>query len=36
MPLAFEAGEEAQVDWGEARVIENGTQCARCNYSACG
>jgi transposase len=25
MPLLFEAGEEAQVDWGEAKVIENGT-----------
>jgi len=25
MPLVFEAGEEAQVDWGEAKVIENGT-----------
>jgi len=25
MPLAFEAGEEAQVDWGQAKVIENGT-----------
>jgi transposase len=24
MPLVFEAGEEAQVDWGEAKVIENG------------
>lgn len=24
MPLLFEAGEEAQVDWGEAKVIENG------------
>jgi transposase len=28
MPLLFEAGEEAQVDWGEAKVIENGTQRA--------
>ncbi len=26
MPLVFEAGEEAQVDWGEAKVIENGTR----------
>ena len=26
MPLVFEAGEEAQVDWGEATVIENGAQ----------
>ncbi|HET6248605.1 MAG TPA: IS21 family transposase [Tepidisphaeraceae bacterium] len=26
MPLLFEAGEEAQVDWGEAKVIENGTE----------
>jgi len=25
MPLLFDAGEEAQVDWGEAKVIENGT-----------
>ncbi len=25
MPLLFEAGEEAQVDWGEAKVIQNGT-----------
>jgi transposase len=25
MPLVFEAGEEAQVDWGEAKVIVNGT-----------
>jgi transposase len=24
MPLVFEAGEEAQVDWGEAKVMENG------------
>jgi transposase len=24
MPLAFEAGQEAQVDWGEGTVIENG------------
>jgi transposase len=24
MPLLFEAGEEAQVDWGEAKVLENG------------
>jgi len=39
MPLAFEAGEEAQVDWGEGKVIENGTQrtvqlfCMRLSYS---
>ena len=39
MPLAFEAGEEAQVDWGEAKVIENGTQrtvqlfCMRLSHS---
>jgi transposase len=39
MPLVFEAGEEAQVDWGEARVIENGTQrtvqlfCMRLSHS---
>jgi transposase len=25
MPLVFEAGEEAQVDWGEAKIIDNGT-----------
>jgi transposase len=25
MPLVFAAGEEAQVDWGEAKVMENGT-----------
>jgi transposase len=24
MPLVFEAGEEAQVDWGEAKIIQNG------------
>jgi transposase len=24
MPLLFEAGEEAQVDWGEAKIVENG------------
>ena len=24
MPLVFEPGEEAQVDWGEASIIENG------------
>jgi transposase len=39
MPLVFGAGEEAQVDWGEARVIENGTQrtvqlfCMRLSHS---
>jgi transposase len=39
MPLVFEAGEEAQVDWGEAKVIENGTQrsvqlfCMRLSHS---
>jgi len=39
MPLLFEAGEEAQVDWGEAKVIENGTQrtvqlfCMRLSHS---
>lgn len=26
MPLEFKAGEEAQVDWGEARIIENGQE----------
>jgi transposase len=26
MPLAFEAGEEARVDWGQAHVIENGVE----------
>jgi len=26
MPLAFDPGEEAQVDWGEAKVILNGTE----------
>lgn len=26
MPLEFRAGEEAQVDWGEARIIENGQE----------
>jgi transposase len=26
MPLAFEPGEEAQVDWGEAKVIQNGIE----------
>lgn len=39
MPLLFEAGEEAQVDWGEAKVIENGIQrtvqlfCMRLSHS---
>jgi transposase len=39
MPLVFEAGEEAQVDWGEAKVIENGIQqtvqlfCMRLSHS---
>jgi transposase len=39
MPLAFEAGEEAQVDWGEAKVVENGTMrtvqlfCMRLSHS---
>jgi transposase len=39
MPLVFGAGEEAQVDWGEAKVIENGTQrtvqlfCMRLSHS---
>jgi transposase len=39
MPLAFDAGEEAQVDWGEAKVIENGIQrsvqlfCMRLSFS---
>jgi transposase len=39
MPLLFEAGEEAQVDWGEAKVIENGMQrtvqlfCMRLSHS---
>jgi transposase len=26
MPLAFDPGEEAQVDWGEAKVIQNGVE----------
>lgn len=26
MPLVFEPGEEAQVDWGEATVVENGVR----------
>ena len=39
MPLVFDAGEEGQVDWGEAKVIENGTQrtvqlfCMRLSHS---
>jgi transposase len=39
MPLLFDAGEEAQVDWGEAKVIENGIQrtvqlfCMRLSHS---
>jgi len=39
MPLVFDAGEEAQVDWGEAKVIENGIQrtvqlfCMRLSHS---
>ena len=39
MPLAFDPGEEAQVDWGEAKVIENGIQrtvqlfCMRLSHS---
>ena len=39
MPLVFEAGEEAQVDWGEAKVIENGIErtvqlfCMRLSHS---
>jgi transposase len=39
MPLIFEAAEEAQVDWGEAKVIENGRQrtvqlfCMRLSHS---
>lgn len=28
MPLAFDPGEEAQVDWGQARVIQNGIERA--------
>ena len=26
MPLVFDAGEEAQEDWGEAKVVEYGAQ----------
>ena len=26
MPLAFDPGEEAQIDWGEARIIQNGVE----------
>jgi transposase len=39
MPLLFEAGEEAQVDWGEAKVMVNGIQrtvqlfCMRLSHS---
>jgi transposase len=39
MPLLFDPGEEAQVDWGEAKVIENGIQrtvqlfCMRLSHS---
>ena len=39
MPLAFEAGEEGQVDWGEGKVIENGVLrtvqlfCIRLSFS---
>ena len=39
MPLVFEAGEEAQVDWGQAKVVENGTPrtvqlfCMRLSHS---
>jgi transposase len=39
MPLLFDAGEEAQVDWGEAKVIQNGIQrtvqlfCMRLSHS---
>lgn len=39
MPLLFEPGEEAQVDWGEAKVIENGIErtvqlfCMRLSHS---
>jgi transposase len=39
MPLAFDPGEEAQVDWGEARVIQNGVErpvqlfCMRLSHS---
>ena len=39
MPLLFDAGEEAQVDWGEGKVIENGIQrtvqlfCMRLSHS---
>jgi transposase len=39
MPLAFDPGEEAQVDWGEAKVIQNGAErtvqlfCMRLSHS---
>ena len=39
MPLLFDPGEEVQVDWGEAKVIENGIQrtvqlfCMRLSHS---
>ena len=39
MPLVFDPGEEAQVDWGEAKIIENGIQrtvqlfCMRLSHS---
>jgi transposase len=39
VPLQFDAGEEAQVDWGESSIIENGTQrkvqlfCMKLAYS---
>ena len=39
MPLAFEPGEEVQVDWHEGYIIENGVElavqffCMRFSYS---